>query len=274
MFTDLNRRRFLQRLAGGSVLAAAAKRARADNADVVYGKKTIPAGIRSRFADGINGLKVHFLEAGFEARNRALLLLLHGYPELGYSWRKIMPPLAAAGYRVVAPDQRGFGQTTGWDPSYDADLSNFTTLQMVRDALSLVNALGYHSIPAVIGHDAGSPIAAWCAIVRPDVFKSVVMMSAPFGGTPTLPFNQPTLSIAQAQERVMTPAPPPSLDQQLAALPRPRKYYQDYYRTRQANDDMLHAPQGLHAFFRAYYYCKSADWKGNQPFPLKDRSGT
>lgn len=273
MSTDLNRRRCLQGLAGGTVFAAAAKSVRADNADVVYGKKTIPPGIRSRFADGINGLKVHFLEAGFETPNRPLLLLLHGYPELGYSWRKVMPPLAAAGYRVVAPDQRGFGQTTGWDPSYDADLSNFSTLQMVRDALLLVNALGYHSVPGVIGHDAGSPIAAWCAIVRPDVFKSVVMMSAPFGGTPPLRFNQATLSIAEPHVKIMPPPPPPSLDQQLAALPRPRKYYQDYYRTRQANGDMLHAPQGLHAFFRAYYYYKSADWKGNQPFPLKDRSG-
>ena len=80
MSTDLNRRRCLQGLAGGTVFAAAAKSARADNADVVYGKKTIPTGIRSRFADGINGLKVHFLEAGFETPNRPLLLLLHGYP--------------------------------------------------------------------------------------------------------------------------------------------------------------------------------------------------
>ena len=59
------------------------------------------------------------------------------------------------------------------------------------------------------------------------------------------------------------------LDAELTKLPRPRKYYQNYQRTPGANDDMLHAPQGLHAFFRAYYHYKSADWKGNKPYELK-----
>jgi pimeloyl-ACP methyl ester carboxylesterase len=62
------------------------------------------------------------------------------------------------------------------------------------------------------------------------------------------------------------------LDAELAKLPRPRKYYQNYQRTPGANDNMLHAPQGLHAFFRAYYHYKSADWKGNKPHPLKART--
>ena len=61
------------------------------------------------------------------------------------------------------------------------------------------------------------------------------------------------------------------LDAELAKLGPPRKYYQNYQRTRGANDDMLHAPQGLHAFFRAYYHYKSADWEGNKPHPLKAR---
>ena len=56
---------------------------------------------------------MHLLEAGDE--NRPALLLLHGFPELAYSWRKVMLPLAEAGYRVLAPDQRGYGRTTGWD---------------------------------------------------------------------------------------------------------------------------------------------------------------
>src|SRR2546422_10228799 len=74
-------------------------------------------------------------------------------------------------------------------------------------------------------------------------------------------------------------APPPrpaitddELDAELAKLNPPRKYYQNYQRTRGANDDMLHAPQGLHAFFRAYIFCKSADYKGNNPHPLKART--
>ena len=71
------------------------------------------------------------------------------------------------------------------------------------------------------------------------------------------------------------PRPAPTddeLDAELAKLNPPRKYYQNYQRTRGANDDMLHAPQGLHAFFRAYYHYKSADWKGNKPHPLKART--
>ena len=95
-----------------------------------------------------------------------------------------MPVLAEAGYHVIAPDQRGYGRTTGWDPDYDGDLASFRLTNLVRDALGLVSAFGYRSVDAVIGHDFGSSVAAWCALIRPDVFRSVVMMSAPFGGPP------------------------------------------------------------------------------------------
>ena len=147
----------------------------------------LPAGIRSRFVGGINGLTMHVLEAGFEERGRPLVLLLHGFPELAYSWRKVMLPLAAAGYRVVAPDQRGYGRTTGWDPDYDGDLGSFRILNAVRDTLGLVAALGHREAATVAGHDFGASVAAWCALVRPDVFRSVALMSAPFAGPPALP---------------------------------------------------------------------------------------
>src|SRR5499433_2956031 len=97
-----------------------------------YGNGTLPSGIRSRLIAGVNGLTVHLLEAGHEAPGRPALLLLHGFPELAYSWRKVMLPLAAAGYYVIAPDQRGYGRTTGWDASYDIDLSSFRVLNLVR----------------------------------------------------------------------------------------------------------------------------------------------
>src|SRR6476620_10684198 len=144
------------------------------------GTPTLPRGIRARFVDNINGLRMHVLEAGFEEQGRPCLLLLHGFPELAYSWRKVMLPLAAAGYHVVAPDQRGYGRTTGWDDAYDTDLSKFSLLNLTRDALALVSALGYSSVSAVVGHDAGSPVAAWCSLIRPDIFRSVVLMAVPF----------------------------------------------------------------------------------------------
>ena len=116
-----------------------------------YGKSTLPAGIRSRVVKSINGLAIHILEAGFETQGRPLVLLLHGFPELSYSWRKIMLPLAAAGHHVVAPDQRGYGRTVGWDDAYDGDLDSFRFPNLVRDALGLVSALGYRSVAAVVG---------------------------------------------------------------------------------------------------------------------------
>jgi pimeloyl-ACP methyl ester carboxylesterase len=232
-----------------------------------YGDGTLPSGIRSRVVNNNNGLMVHVLEAGFESTGRPCLLLLHGFPELAYSWRKVMLPLAQAGYHVIAPDQRGYGRTTGWDGSFDADPDPFRILNMVRDATGLVFALGYRSVAAVAGHDAGSPVASWCALIRPDVFRSVALLSSPFPGPPAIPFD--TANGAAPPRAAPTDD---ELDAELAKLPRPRKYYHNHQRTRGANDDMLHAPQGLHAFFRAYYHYKSADWKGNKPHPLKGRT--
>ena len=232
-----------------------------------YGNGTLPPDIRSRAISGVNGLAVHILEAGYESPSRSAVLLLHGFPELAYSWRKVMGPLAAAGYHVIAPDQRGYGRTMGWDDSYDADSDAFRILNMVRDAVGLVFALGYREVAAVVGHDAGSPVAAWSALIRPDIFRSVVMMSSPFAGVPALPFN--------TANGAAPPRPPQTddeLDAELAKLTPPRKYYQNYQRTPGANADMLYAPQGLHAFFRAYYHYKSADWAGNKPHPLKART--
>lgn len=217
-----------------------------------YGADTLPPGIRSRFVDNGNGLNMHVLEAGFDAGDRPCLLLLHGFPELAYSWRKVMPVLAEAGYHVVAPDQRGYGRTTGWAGAYDDPLAPFRFFNLVTDALGLVSALGHSSVEAVIGHDFGSPVAACCALIRPDVFPAVVMMSAPFGGTPSL------ASRATAD----------TIHDDLAALSRPRKHYQWYYSGPEANADMRDCPQGIHDFLRAYYHHKSADWPQNRPTPL------
>src|SRR5271167_5145424 len=179
-------------------------------------------GIRSRFVPDINGLRVHVLEAGFETSGRPLVLLLHGFPELAYSWRKVMLPLAAAGFHVVAPDQRGYGRTTGWGGDYDGDLASFRILNAVRDALGLVSALGYRDVALVAGHDFGASVAAWCALVRPDVFRSVALMSAPFAGPPALPFDT-----ADAPSKDASPGD--DIHTALARLERPRKHYQWYY---------------------------------------------
>ena len=218
----------------------------------------LPTGVRSRILNGINGLDVHVLEAGFETPDRPAVLLLHGFPEIAYSWRKVLPALAEAGYHVFAPDQRGYGRTTGWDARYDTDLAPFRYLNYVRDAMGVVVTLGHDSVHAVVGHDFGSIPAAVAALVRPDFFKRLVLMSAPFPGPP------PLVSPAAA--------PGPDLHAALAALPRPRKHYQWYYSTEVANDDMWKAPQGVHDFLRAYFHHKSGDWAANRPFELAGRT--
>jgi len=232
---------------------------------VAYGETTLSPGIRSRFVNDINGLTIHILEAGFEGKGRPCVLLLHGFPELAYSWRKVMLPLASAGFHVIAPDQRGYGRTTGWDGNYGGDVGSFRFLNLVRDALMLVSALGYRSVAAVIGHDFGSPVAACCSLVRPDVFRSVVLMSAPVAGPAPLPFDT---AGELRQTGAAASASGGSIHDALAALRPPRKHYQWYYSTREADDNMRNCPQGVHAFLRAYYHFKSADWIQNKPFPL------
>ncbi len=216
----------------------------------------LPPGVRARIVPGINGLDMHVLEAGPETPDRPTVLLLHGFPEIAYSWRKVMPALAAAGYRVIAPDQRGYGRTAGWDPTYDGDLRSYRFLNLVRDAMCLLSVLGIKDVAAVVGHDFGASIAGYAALLRPDIFKSLVLMSAPFTGAPPLAARPRGGDIHAA----------------LAALDRPRKHYQWYYSTREANADMWKARQGVHDFLRAYFHHKSADWKGNKPFPLQSWS--
>lgn len=213
----------------------------------------LPTAVRSRIVAEVNGLDIHLLEAGHETPGRPTVLLLHGFPEIAYSWRKVMPRLAGAGYHVIAPDQRGYGRTTGWDADYDGDLSSYRFLNLVRDAMCLLAALDIKSVAAVVGHDFGATVAGYAALLRPDIFRSLVLMSAPFTGAPALAAKPRGGDIHAA----------------LAALPRPRKHYQWYYSTREANPNMWRARQGVHDFLRAYFHHKSADWKANKPFALK-----
>jgi pimeloyl-ACP methyl ester carboxylesterase len=249
---------------GGLALAGAAPtRAAIVNADFVgvppYGNGTLPTGVRARLIPNVNGLTVNILEAGYEMPGRPMVLMLHGFPNLAYSWRKVMPALAAAGYYVVAPDCRGFGRTTGWDDSWDADPQPFLALNMVRDQIALVYALGYRSTAMMVGHDQGSLLAALGALIRPDMFPRLTLIGGGFGGPPSFPFN--TANGARAPQPEFTNA---ELDAAYAKLNPPRKGYQDYWASPEADRDMKNVPPGMTNFFRGFYYMKSADFPGNQ----------
>src|SRR5499427_5245374 len=179
----LSRRKFLVGASAlGAVAAASSSRLRAEITTAAafaklpsYGNNTLPAGVRPRLVPNVNGLTVNMLEAG--TQGRPLVLLLHGFPNLGYSWRKVMPAFADAGFYVIAPDCRGYGRTVGWDKSWDADPTPFLTLNMVRDQIALVYALGYRKVELVVGHDQGIRIAGYAAIVRPDIFLRLTTVS-------------------------------------------------------------------------------------------------
>ena len=224
----------------------------------------LPSSIRSRSIEGINGLKVHVLEAGFETRDRPCVLLLHGFPGTRL---QLAQGHAGTGGGRLSRDRAGPARL--WPHHRDG-----TRISTATCAVSLAesgarrawrrSAFGHRSVAAVVGHDFGSSVAAWCGVIRPDVFRSVVLMSAPFAGPPQIAVNTAD-----------TPLPPKREDpvhHELATLPRPRKHYHWYYSTREANADMWHAPQGVHDFLRAYYHHKSADWKDNRPYPLKSWS--
>ncbi|OJJ99858.1 hypothetical protein ASPACDRAFT_29336 [Aspergillus aculeatus ATCC 16872] len=226
----------------------------------------VPSGITSRFIT-TPSLTTHILEAGHPQNNnnkhdRPLIILLHGFPEIAFSWRKVLPRLAAAGYHVVAPDQRGFGRTCGWDtrPYAKADLHTFTVSALVRDVVLLVYALGYTSVHCVVGHDCGAVTAAMCAVARPDLFRSVVLLSHPFNGMPA-----PASAVA-------TDGPKSNAgdDVHSALLDLGRKHYKWYYSTPPASAEMLYPPgaEGLHGFLRGYFHLKSGRWKGNEPRTL------
>jgi pimeloyl-ACP methyl ester carboxylesterase len=221
----------------------------------------LPPNVTSRMV-AANDLDIHIFEAlppsVDPSTKPPLIVLVHGFPELAYSWRKIMAPLAAKGFAVVALDQRGFGQTKARGQptrkaSYDEDLAPYRVSNLVADVVALVYSLGYTSVAALVGHDYGSRVAAHCALIRPDLFKSVVLMSSPYAGPPSL----------AAVQNPNGPSPIHALNAQLATLDPPRKHYTMYYSTPEAEEHMFSAPGGLHNFLRTYYHVKSADWKGN-----------
>lgn len=126
-----------------------------------------------------NGIQMHVAEAG-EA-GAPLVLLCHGFPESWYSWRHQLPALAAAGYHVVAPDMRGYGQTDKPD-----DLRAYTQLHHVGDMVGVLDALGA-STATIVGHDWGAPVAWNAAVLRPDRFTAIAALSVPWAARAPMP---------------------------------------------------------------------------------------
>lgn len=171
-----------------------------------------------------------------------------------------MLPLSSNGYAVVAPDLRGFGLTrdrtrqSKGKIAFEEDLAPYRMLNIATDIVGLIYTLGYSSVEAIIGHDFGSPVAAHCSLIRPDLFRSVVLMSAPFMGPPSLS------NFGGIDHKT----PLRQLDEALSTLDPPRKHYMVHFSTSSADEELSHPPQGLSTFLRTYYHVKSADWAANK----------
>lgn len=227
----------------------------------------LPQGVNSSYVDTTTtcGLLFHILSSGSDPSNqKPLILLIHGAPELAFTWRHIIAPVARQGYHVVAPDQRGYGRTTGWDtrPFESVDLTEFYITNLVRDLICLVNALGYTSVHSIISHDFGTLPGTYAPLLRPDIFQSSLQVS--------IPFVAPSAAAVVAE----TPDPPTVLgtaiaeyaafESQLEKLNPPRKHYQWYNSNPAASNDWLTGGSlGQKTFNRAYFYLKSHQWPGN-----------
>ncbi len=134
-------------------------------------------GLQHKYVNS-NGIRMHYVEQG----EGPLVILCHGWPESWYSWRHQIPALAAAGFRVVAPDQRGYGHTDAPEP-----IESYNIFNLVGDIVGLVNSLGVESA-VIVGHDWGAPVAWNSALLRPDIFRAIALLSVPyFPRTPIRP---------------------------------------------------------------------------------------
>ena len=221
----------------------------------------LPATIRSRIVDNINGLS--HARAGSRFRNvrpalraaaarlsRTRLFLAQG--DAGARGRRLSRDRAGPA-RLWPHHRMGYGLRRR--------CRQLPAPNLVRDALGLVSAFGYRSVDAVIGHDFGSPVAAWCALIRPDVFRSVVHDERAVRRS-AIAAVQHRERARQSQQRKIRSTR--SRRAVAAAKALPMVLLDARGQRRHA-----HAPQGLHDFLRAYYHHKSADWKGNKPYPLK-----
>lgn len=222
----------------------------------------LPAGITEDYVDCQEscGLTWHILKAGDPGK--PLVLFCHGYPELAYSWRRVLPAIAEAGYYCVAMDQRGYGRTTGWPRRsfHETDLNDYVFTNLVRDLVCLVYGLGYTEVFSIIGHNFGGVSSAMAALMRPDIFKSTIQLSHPHHAAPT-----PRLGDRPAKAK-------PDIQAELAKLQPPRKHYKWYNSTPEAAAEWESPPQGLEKFLRGYFHLKSADWAENNPRPLGEWS--
>lgn len=139
--------------------------------------------MRTRFVE-TNGVQLKVVEAG--ERGAPVVVLAHGFPELAFTWRHQIPALAAAGYHVLAPDQRGYGGSSKPD-----DVAAYTVVELSRDIVGLLDSdVGGAERAVIVGHDFGGVVAWGAPLLHPDRFAGVVGISFPPVPRPRVPTTQ------------------------------------------------------------------------------------
>ena len=124
-----------------------------------------------------DGVRLHFVDEG----SGPVVMLIHGFPESWYSWKNQIGALSAAGYRVIVPDMRGYGQS-----SKPTEIADYRVTELVADCVRILDSIGAPTT-TIVGHDWGAPVAWVAAWTRPDRFTSVVGLSVPFSGRSLVP---------------------------------------------------------------------------------------
>lgn len=182
--------------------------------------------IRHRHVDA-GGVRIHLAECG--EQGRPVALMIHGFPESWYSWRKQLPVLAAAGYHAVAMDVRGYGRS-----SKPRAVEDYRMLKKVADVVGVVEALGSDDV-TVIGHDWGAPIAWTSALLRGDLFRGVAGLSVPF--SPPNRGMQPT--------------------RMMRAMAGDDEFYVEYFQ--EVGRAEAEIEQDVRAWLLGFYWCASGD---------------
>tara|TARA_Y100000589_G_scaffold307652_1_gene323508 strand:- start:247 stop:1347 length:1101 start_codon:yes stop_codon:yes gene_type:complete len=213
--------------------------------------------LHERVLKNVNGLNInyYFSTVNKESKKKKTVLLLHGFPELGFSFRYLIKILSANGYFCIAPDQRGYGKTSFINEE-EQKLSKFSVLNLVEDINSFLKKINIYKVD-LIGHDFGAYVSCYLALLYPNLINSIIIMSMPFSGPPNK-FNSSSDII--------------NLNKNLGKLSPRRKHYQKYFSSSLAADNILNCKQGLFDFLRGYFYFKSHNYKENKPHKLKNYS--
>ncbi len=205
--------------------------------------------LKYRLVNNVNGLDMNILENKAKKKDN-IVLLLHGFPEISYSFRYIMELFHTEDFYCIAPDQRGYGKTVSRNSE---TLDSFSVLNLTQDILNLMDRLEVKKFH-LIGHDFGSYIASYFSLLYPKYVLSLTLMSMPFSGPPKDKNINKLLNLNTKLSKIK------------------KKHYQYYFSTSKASDNMLNCDQGLTKFLRGYFHFKSNDYKGNKPFKLKSFS--